>query len=192
MQPTRPIHSRASVFATVCVAKLKRGPFGQRREEWATLQQEAEIDSPQIDLHRCRYGGGRSAVANPRRDLVPERPDDLGNPNPRRLVERLQHVHGLDHDQISEQQLGLISHERRGLGLDRHRRRIPSQVPDQHAVSTNALTAIESSGRPPNTESPAVLLRREKGFGVAGQLSVRNDDVDLPDPPPLTEGQQCP
>jgi hypothetical protein len=43
MQPTRPIHSRASVFATVWVAKLKRGPFSQRREEWATLQQEADV-----------------------------------------------------------------------------------------------------------------------------------------------------
>jgi hypothetical protein len=55
MQPARPIHSRASVFATVCVAKLKRGPFGQRSEEWATMQQEAEIEAREAATGQAEY-----------------------------------------------------------------------------------------------------------------------------------------
>ena len=85
MQPTRPLRSRTSAFATVCAAGLARGTFSQRREEWATLQQEAEIDAPRVDLHRCRYGRARAAMASPRRDLVLERPHYVGSPNLWRL-----------------------------------------------------------------------------------------------------------
>lgn len=48
-------------------------------------------------------------------------------------------------------------------------------------TTLESLTPVVCVARRRNTEPPRVLFRREKSFGVAGELTVRIDDIYLPD-----------